>query len=140
MLFPMGSKTMETVSEMNSERKNSKRLKVDGTNFESEVLNSKLPVLVAFATPWSRACKIIESVLDEIASSYAGKLRVAQVNADEDPDLGLWYEIQAVPTLLYFVEGNVRCRVVGTATTAAILSRLESVSNAGAGTRRNVDA
>jgi len=104
---------------------NSNYLEIDGANFDSAVLKSELPVLVAFATQWSRPCQILESVLDEIAASYSEKLKVVRINADENPDLALWYGIHAVPTLLYFVAGNVRCKTVGTATKAAILSKLE---------------
>lgn len=121
---------------MNNKHNDSKRLNVDTVNFELEVLKSEHPVLVAFATQWSRPCQVLESVLDEIAASCSGKLKVVWINADENPDLGLWYGIQAVPTLLYFVAGNVRCRVVGTATKAAILSKLETASVADADTRR----
>lgn len=108
---------------------NSNYLEIDGANFDSAVLKSRLPVLVAFATQWSRPCQILEPVLDEIAASCKEKLKVVRINADENPDLGLWYGIHAVPTLLYFVAGNVQCKIVGTATKAAILSRLEPLAS-----------
>jgi thioredoxin 1 len=120
---------------MNPKHNNLKRLEVDAANFDLEVLKSEQPVLVAFATLWSRPCHVLESVLDEIASSCPEMLKVVWVNADENPDLGLWYDIQAVPTLLYFVAGNVRTKIVGTATKAAILSKLEAVSNTDADTK-----
>jgi thioredoxin 1 len=68
-------------------------------------------------------------VLDEIASIYSERLRVVWVNADDNPDLSLWYEIESIPTLLYFVAGNVRARIVGTASKEAILAKLEAASN-----------
>jgi thioredoxin 1 len=118
---------------MNSTHKSAKCLEVDTATFDLQVLLSERPVLVAFAAPWSRPCQLIESVLDEIASSCPDKLKVVRVNVDDNPDLGLWYDIQSVPTLLYFMAGSVRGKVVGTATKAAILSKLEAVSNANTG-------
>ena len=73
-------------------------------NFQAEVLKSKQPVLVEFWAPWSRPCQILESVLS------------------------LWYEVQSIPTLLYFVDGNIRAKVVGTASKEAILTKLGSSS------------
>ena len=110
---------------MNPSDNNTKPVQIDNGNFDSEVLNSKQPVLVAFLTSWSRPCAVILPVLDEIASECAGKLRVVRVNADTNLDLSLWYDVQSIPTLLYFVAGNVRAKIVGTATKEAILSKLE---------------
>lgn len=100
---------------------------VGEADFDSEVLNSKLPVLVAFWAPWSRPCHILESALDEVAAACAGRAKVVKVNADDNPDLSMWYEIQSIPTLLFFVEGGVRYRVVGTVSKEAVLTRLECV-------------
>ncbi|HUJ11217.1 MAG TPA: thioredoxin domain-containing protein [Verrucomicrobiae bacterium] len=111
---------------MNRNDNNSKPVPIDGVNFDLEVLKSKQPVLVAFLTTWSRPCAILAPALDEIASERAGKLKVGRVDADASLDLSLWYDVQSIPTLLYFVDGNVRARVVGTATKEAILSKLES--------------
>lgn len=115
---------------MNPSDNNTKPVQIDNGNFDSEVLNSKQPVLVAFLTSWSRPCAIILPVLGEIASECAGKLKVVRVNADTNLDLSLWYDVQSVPTLLYFVTGNVRAKIVGTATKEAILSKLESTRKA----------
>jgi len=115
---------------MNPSDNNTKPVQIDNGNFDSEVLNSKQPVLVAFLTSWSRPCAVILPVLDEIASECAGKLRVVRVNADTNLDLSLWYDVQSIPTLLYFVAGNVRAKIVGTATKEAILSKLESTRKA----------
>ena len=99
---------------------------MDDVNFDSEVLQSKQPVLVAFSALWSRPCTILAPVLDEIASECAGKLKVVRVNADTSLDLSLWYDVQSIPTLLYFVSGSVRAKIIGTASKEAILSKLES--------------
>lgn len=115
---------------MNRTENNSKPIEVDTSNFDLEVLQSKKPVLVAFSALWSRPCTILASVLDEIVSECSGELKVVRVNADTNPDLGLWYGVQFIPTLLYFIGGNVRARIVGTATKEAIFSKLESTRKA----------
>jgi thioredoxin 1 len=100
-------------------------------NFESEVLRWKQPVLVAFSAAWSRPCQILDSVLEEVAVGCAGRVKVVKINADNHPDLSLVWRIQSIPTLLYFVEGNLRAKVVGTASKEAIFSKLRSVTNNG---------
>ncbi len=107
---------------------------VDASSFPQEVLEAKLPVLVAFSAPWSHPCQILDSVLAEVAAACADTAKVVKVNADDNPDLSLWFEIQSVPTLLYFVGGRVLARVVGTASKEAILSKLESALHGGGST------
>jgi thioredoxin 1 len=115
---------------MNVTENNTNPMQIDGINFDSEVLESKQPVLVAFLTMWSRPCAVITPVLDEIAAEHYGKLKVVRVNADSNLDLSLWYDVQSIPTLLFFVDGNVRAKVVGTASKEAILSKLELTGKA----------
>jgi thioredoxin 1 len=103
-------------------------VEIGEANFESEVLRSKQPVLVAFFAPWSQACQPIRPVLDEIATACAGMVKVVKINADDNPDLGLWYEIQSIPTLLYFVGGSLCGKIIGTVTREAILVQLRIFS------------
>ena len=97
-------------------------------NFESEVLRSKQPVLAVFGAPWSKPCRVLRSVLNENMKGSDGSVKLVEVNADDNPDLSLLYNIQAIPTVLYFINGVVRSRVVGTATKRAILDKLESAT------------
>jgi len=115
---------------MNLSENNSKPVQIDSAKFDAEVLNSKLPVLVAFLTSWSRPCAILSPVLDEIALELSGKLKVVRIDADTSLDLSLWYDVQSIPTLLYFVAGSIHAKIVGTATKEAILSKLESTQKA----------
>lgn len=93
--------------------------------FEREVLQCLMPVLVGFWAAWSRPCQVLESVLREVAMDWRGRGKVVTVNADDSLDLSAWYDIQSVPTLLFFEHGEEVARVVGTATKEAILARIE---------------
>ena len=97
-------------------------------NFESEVLQSRRTVLVAFWAPWSKPCQVIESVLLEVAQTCADDIEVVKVNADDNPNLSLWLGVQYIPTLLYFEAGNLRGHLVGTASKEAILAKLHSLT------------
>ena len=104
-------------------------LEVGNTNFESEVLGSKQPVLVVFWAPWSRACRVLWPVLNQIMKTSSGGVKFVKINSDENLDLSLWYGIHSIPVLLYFVDGVARARITGTASKEAILARLESVTS-----------
>jgi thioredoxin len=106
-------------------------IEIDEANFESEVLRWKQPVLVAFSAAWSRPCQILDSVLEEVAAACAGRVKVVKINADNHPDLSFVWKIHSIPTLLYFVEGNLRAKIVGTASKEAILSKLQSATQGG---------
>lgn len=118
-----------TDENMNSHQ--NKRLIVEAgqANFESEVMLAKQPVMVAFCAPWSRPCHILDLTLDKVATACAGRVKLVKVNADDNPELSMWYEIQSVPTLLYFVDGCLRARLVGTASKRAIISKLQAVAH-----------
>lgn len=116
---------------MNANEDNRRASEVSEADFRTEVLQSAQPVLVAFWAPWSHPCQILISVLDDVASACASNLKVVKVNADDNPDLSLWYEVQSIPTLLYIVSGKLRAKVVGTASKEAIISKLQSVLSGG---------
>ena len=103
-------------------------IEIGEANIESEVLRWREPVLVAFSAAWSRLCQILDSVLEEVAAACAGRVKVVKINADNNPDLSLVWKIQSIPALLYFVDGNLRARIVGTASKEAILSKIRSVT------------
>ena len=84
----------------------------DATFYE-EVLNSDLPVLVDFWAEWCGPCKMIAPVLDEIAGEYAGKLKIAKVDVDANPDIPQKFGIRGIPTLIVFKGGNAEATKVG---------------------------
>src|SRR5208283_3670075 len=114
------------VNRMNAMSDEGCGLEVGKANFDPEVLRSQQPVLVVFWTPWSPACRAAEPALNEVMRELSGRVRPVKINADKNPHLSLWYGIQSLPTLLYFVDGVVLARIVGVASKEAILAQLES--------------
>src|SRR5438128_3786929 len=100
---------------------------IDEANFETEVLKSSRPVLVEFATGWSLPSMMMNGAMDEIATEFVDQLKVARVELDRSPNLGLWYGIRCLPTILYFVDGEVSIGIFGTTSKQAILSQLRPV-------------
>ena len=107
-------------------------IEIDEANFETEVLKSSQPVLVEFATGWSLPSVMFDGAMDEIATEFIEDLKFATVKLDRNPNLGLWYGIRCVPTMLYFVDGEVRIGIFGTASKKTILSQLRPIINGSA--------
>ncbi len=103
-------------------------IQITGTNFETEVLNSTQPVIVDFYADWCGPCKMIAPALEEIAADLQGKVKIAKVNVDEEPELAQRYSIQSLPTLLYFQGGEVENQLIGAASKKVILGKLESAA------------
>ena len=101
---------------------------INETEFDAQVLNSGKPVVVGFLAGWSRACGRFEPVLKEVAGACNGKAKVLKMDVDDNPELGTLYGIQSVPTLIYFFNGTVRVKTVGTVSAKAILAKLQSLS------------
>ncbi len=100
-------------------------IEIKEANFEWEVLQSTQPVLVDFWAQWCGPCKMFAPLLDEIAVEQNGRAKVVKVNVDESPMLAQRYNIQSIPTLLYFAGGEVRDRTVGAVSKQSIISKLE---------------
>lgn len=103
---------------------------VGEVEFEPQVLQASRPVLVLFWAAWSQPCQVIDSVLAKVAARCADNVEILKVNADDNPELSFWYDIQSIPTLLFFRDGRLQARVVGTASSEAILAKLQAVSQA----------
>lgn len=86
---------------------------VDATNFEDEVINSDIPVLIDFWAQWCVPCKMIGPIMEEIAEEYSGRIKVVKINVDEAGDIATRYSIISIPTLMLFKDGEVINQQVG---------------------------
>lgn len=82
-------------------------------NFKAEVVESTEPVLVDFWAPWCSPCRMIAPVIDELASDYAGKVKVGKVNVDENRQIAIEFGVMSIPTLIVFKGGKAVERIVG---------------------------
>lgn len=99
-------------------------LKLTRDNFETEVLNSTLPVLIDFYADWCGPCRMLGPVIDEIAEE-ATNFKVGKVNIDEQPELATKYQVMSVPTLVVIKNGEVANRVTGVTPKQKILDMIE---------------
>jgi len=94
--------------------------------FEQEVINSSNPVLVDYWAEWCGPCKMIAPILEEIANEYTGKVKVAKLNIDENPQTPPRYGIRGIPTLMLFKDGNVEATKVGALSKSQLTAFLDS--------------
>jgi thioredoxin 1 len=95
--------------------------------FESEVLQSELPVLVDFWAEWCVPCRMLTPLVEQLAEEYSGKIKVAKLNVDECPESANSFNIQSIPTLLVFNKGEVVSQNIGVIPKKTIVEMFEKI-------------
>lgn len=102
-------------------------MEITEKNFDKDVIKSKIPVLVDFWAVWCGPCKLVAPIVEELATEYAGKLKVGKCDVDSNQSIAVQFGIRSIPTLLVFKDGKVVQQVIGATSKQAIKSKIEEV-------------
>lgn len=100
---------------------------VNDSNFEREVIDAEIPVLIDFWAPWCGPCRAIAPVVDELAKEYDGKLKVVKMNVDDNPLTPSRYGVRSIPNLLIFKSGQVKDQIIGAVPKGQFVTAIDKV-------------
>lgn len=100
---------------------------ISDAEFQEKVLKSSIPVIVDFWAPWCGPCRMVAPILDELAKEYDGKVVIAKVNTDENPQWATKFGVQGIPTMLFVKDGQLFDRMVGAAPKPFIQQRVDKM-------------
>lgn len=101
-------------------------IQVDDNTFENEVIEAATPVLVDFWAQWCGPCKAIAPILDDLAQKYAGKIKIAKLDVDNNPATPPKFGVRGIPTLILFKDGQVKATQVGLLSKTELMSFIDS--------------
>jgi thioredoxin 1 len=104
-----------------------KPLTITDDNFEQEVINSDIPVLIDFWAVWCGPCKIIAPVVEQLAEEYDGKLKVGKLDVDNNQETSIKYGVRSIPTLLVFKDGKVKETIIGAVPKQQIVQKISAL-------------
>jgi thioredoxin 1 len=96
-------------------------------NFKTEILESKEPAIVDFWASWCGPCRMIGPVVDELSTTYAGKVKIGKLNVDEQGEVARKYDVMSIPSLLFFKDGKLVDSIVGAVPKEQIVERIEEL-------------
>ncbi|QSZ26577.1 thioredoxin [Aceticella autotrophica] len=88
-------------------------IEITNQNFEKEVLNSNIPVVVDFWAEWCGPCRMVSPIIDELAHDYEGKVKVGKINVDKENELAMKFKVMSIPTIIIFRDGKIVEKIVG---------------------------
>ena len=99
---------------------------INDKNFEDEVINSDIPVLVDFWAEWCMPCRMVAPIVEELAKEYTGKMKFVSVDVDANPDTAMKYKIRSIPALIVFKNGVPVDQIVGAVPKSALQEKVDS--------------
>ena len=102
-------------------------VQVSDDTFDSEVLKASVPVLIDFWAPWCGPCRAIAPIVDQLATEYAGKLKIVKMNVDDNPRTPANYGVRGIPNLILFKDGQVQQQIVGAVPKAHLVKAISAV-------------